>query len=105
MTVGKIYYSSWGYEQTNIDFYKVIEVSKTGKTITLQRIGSQIIDVNGYDSYDVIPNETKVIDAPLRNRRLITGKYGTYVNVSKRNDYQILAFEWDGKPKTKTSYY
>ena len=56
MTVGKIFYSSWGYEQTNIDFYKVVEVSKSGKTITLQQIGSQVVEVNGYCSEDVIPN-------------------------------------------------
>lgn len=106
MTTGKIFYSSWGYEQTNIDFYKVIEVSKSGKTITLQKIGSQVVEVNGYCSEDVIPNENIIIDAPLKNRRLIVGRYGdTYVNVSKRSDYKVYAYEWDGRPRTQTSYY
>ena len=106
MTVGKIFYSSWGYEQTNIDFYKVVEVSKSGKTITLQKIGSQVVEVNGYCSERVIPNESKTEGAPLTNRRLIVGRYGdVMVNVSNRTDYRVLAFEWDGTPRTQTSYY
>ena len=50
MTIGKIFYSSWGYEQTNIDFYEVVEVSKSGKSLTLQQIGSKIVEVNGWCS-------------------------------------------------------
>ena len=34
--VGDIFYNSWGYEQTNIDFYQVIKTTK--KTITLKGI-------------------------------------------------------------------
>lgn len=32
--VGDIFYSSWGYDQTNVDYFAVTEVSKTGKTAT-----------------------------------------------------------------------
>ena len=34
--VGAVLYSSWGYEQTNIDFYQILEVK--GITLTLQPI-------------------------------------------------------------------
>ncbi len=106
MTLGKIFYSSYGYEQTNIDFYKVIEVSKSGKTITLQKIGSEVVEVNGYCSEEVIPNPKKEIGEPLTNRRLIECGYGGIsVNVSKRSDYKIYAHEWNGQPITQTSYY
>lgn len=37
--VGQIYYDSWGWEQTNIDFYQVIE--SKGKSVKIQRIASQ----------------------------------------------------------------
>lgn len=34
--VGDIFYNSWGYDQTNIDWYQVLEVKK--KTILIKRI-------------------------------------------------------------------
>jgi len=106
MTIGKIFFSSWGYEQTNIDFYKVIEVSKSGKTFTLQKIGSQVISNVGYCSDMVIPNEDKIMDEPLYNRRVLdTGYNKPVVNVSKRKDYRLYAYEWDGQPLLMTSYY
>lgn len=35
--VGEVYYDSWGYEQTNIDFYLITEVKE--KSVMIQRIG------------------------------------------------------------------
>jgi hypothetical protein len=34
---GDIFYTSWGYDQTNYDYIVVLEVSKTGKTVKCQR--------------------------------------------------------------------
>jgi hypothetical protein len=36
VTVGDFFVSSWGYDQTNIDFYRVIAVSASGKTVKVQ---------------------------------------------------------------------
>ena len=36
LKVGDILYSSWGYDQTNIDFYEVVE-TKGKKTVVLRR--------------------------------------------------------------------
>lgn len=33
---GDIFYTSWGYDQTNYDFLVILEVSKTGKTAKCQ---------------------------------------------------------------------
>lgn len=43
---GDIFYNSWGYEQTNIDFYQV--VSTTAKTITLRKIKGITEDYNAH---------------------------------------------------------
>ena len=37
--MGDIMYSSWGYDQTNVDFYKVVRVTKA--SAWLQPIGSK----------------------------------------------------------------
>ena len=39
---GDIFYTSWGYEQTNIDFYQVISAS--GKSVKVRRIEGKITD-------------------------------------------------------------
>lgn len=39
--VGDIIQSSWGWEQTNVDFYEVIAVAP--KTVTLQEIGAKTV--------------------------------------------------------------
>ena len=40
--VGAIWCTSWGYDQTNVEFWKVVKETKA--TITLRRIGSEVID-------------------------------------------------------------
>lgn len=37
---GQIFYESWGYDQTNIDYLVVDEVSKSGKTVICQMMTS-----------------------------------------------------------------
>lgn len=37
---GDIFYSSWGYSMTLVDYIKIVEVSKSGKTVVCMRIGS-----------------------------------------------------------------
>lgn len=41
-TEGMIIYNSWGFEQTNIDFYKIVKVKN--KTLTLRKISSRPAD-------------------------------------------------------------
>lgn len=46
---GNYFYTSWGYDQTNIDYLVIIEVSKSGKSATCKmvspiNVGSQGIE-------------------------------------------------------------
>ena len=72
---GDVLYTSWGYEQTNIDYFKVL--SLVGKSsIELVEIGKENIgDTNG----TCIPNPDKIVGKPIRKR---LNKYG--VNISPR---------------------
>lgn len=38
---GDIYYSSWGYDQTNIDYFQVVK--RTPGTVTIRSIGAELI--------------------------------------------------------------
>lgn len=52
--VGEIYVNSWGFDQTNVDYYQVVAVK--GKTATLQAICSQTVEgTEGFMSCQVRP--------------------------------------------------
>ena len=53
VTVGDYFTASWGYDQTNIDYYEAVAVSKTGR-VKLQRIEQRIIS-RGCPNDEVVP--------------------------------------------------
>lgn len=61
--VGQIYYDSWGYDQTNIDFYQIIEVKN--KSVVIRRIeGEQVPNTEGFMSAMVRPVKDHFIGEP-----------------------------------------
>jgi hypothetical protein len=65
--VGNIIYNSWGYEQTNIDFFQVVEAKP--KSIKIQRICRQFVENQpaGYSSMSafVMPAKNEFIGEPI----------------------------------------
>ncbi|MGI6234408.1 MAG: hypothetical protein ACOYI6_04035 [Christensenellales bacterium] len=64
--VGDLFYVSWGYEQTNVDFWQVVEL-KGKQTAIIRQIYSELVEATGYMTGTVRP----VRDA-WRNERLYT---------------------------------
>lgn len=78
MNVGDVLSTSWGYEQTNVEFYQVIERNKkTG--ITIQEISSKKIDDTSWCSANVKPIKDSFIGEPLKKR---IGSYGVKIHSS-----------------------
>lgn len=44
--VGEILYDSWGYEQTNIDFFQIVEVGK--KSVKIRKIAQKLVREAGW---------------------------------------------------------
>ncbi|EEW8141382.1 hypothetical protein FSF79_025435 [Escherichia coli] len=42
VSVGDVFVSSWGYEQTNVNFYQVISVHGK-KTVTVQEVRASVL--------------------------------------------------------------
>ena len=92
--VGDIYYCSWGYDQTNIDFYEI--VAKKGVNIEIRKI-------------------SKILDRSERGADYVCAKKGSYVGeevIKKRfngsgnitmNSFSS-AYLWSGTPKYETAY-
>ena len=84
--VGDIFYTSWGYDQTNVNFYEVAEV--TAKCFRVREIGSKVIYKEGYSSMSdhVIPDPTRrlsYVDAAQRIEEL------SLVRINARGNFSL----------------
>lgn len=90
LEVGDFLVSTWGYEQTNVDFYKVTKL--VGKTmVELQRVGAEVDrrEGNGMSGYKV-PTTNPYRGADPIRKVAANGKV-------KITSY-ASAYVWDGKP-------
>lgn len=83
---GDMFYSSWGYDQTNIDFYVVVKkTSATG--VVLQQVGCDVVKTVDWCSYNVKINKNKPIGLPFRKK--LSGNsvhLKSYITASKFED-------------------
>jgi len=65
--IGDVFNSHWGYDQTNIEFYKIVEISKTGKTAKVVQIGAESIgdkrEIIRNMSDNAVPDPNNIIDS------------------------------------------
>lgn len=92
LIVGSILYTSWGYDQTNVDFFQVIEAK--GHFVIVRQICAERVDGSmGHDSCKLMPIKDQFSDRsePLRRK------------VSAGNNIRISSCEtgylWDGKAR------
>lgn len=99
--VGDILYSSWGYDQTNIEFFKVVKVSEF--SVWIQQVGSKIVEVTGWAHENVVPTDSS--DYQVRNwdnKEDEFGNINTFITKTYPvNRHKIKHFDW----KDEESYY
>ncbi len=102
LQVGDIVYTSWGWEQTNIDFYQVVET--VGKsTVKLRALCCEDVGNNQghFMSATKIPVKDKFWGSEILTKRVSPmGENGFYITISSCE----TAFAWDGKPKNYSWY-
>jgi hypothetical protein len=96
--VGDIFQSSWGYECTNVDFYKVVKKSKT--MVTLRKLKS-LTRPDGEQAMAGFSTPTDEFDSD----DLIRRKVFAYSDepIVKIESY-AYARQWNGKPSRTTWY-
>jgi hypothetical protein len=91
---GDVMYSSWGYNQTNITFYRVTRATAT--TVMLERLRNRLVE--RMDVMDLVaPSDESNGDVGRRKVKRYDDE--DYVEI---NSYKC-AFPWDGRPKAKTA--
>jgi hypothetical protein len=91
--VGDIFNTSWGYDQTNVDFYEVVAIK--GKTVLVREVAKDGAGeaAAGYDLVTPMPGHyvgpaIRVLPRPGGNFKV------------ERN----YAHKWDGKPQHQTAW-
>lgn len=113
--VGDFFVESWGYDQTNITFYKVVGL--TAKSVKVQEWTQKVSEGEG--TYDmVVPGdkprqnshwsmnedgETTFIteDTPVKTKRLLYR--GSAVPYIKTRDWGSWGHLWSGEPQYQTN--
>lgn len=89
MENSNILVSTWGYEQTNVTFYRIIK--RTAKTVVLQKLRSKV-RYTQY-GYEAVPTEEYAREKPIRRKAI---PYGS--GVAAEIEYYEFASPWDGRP-------
>lgn len=87
LKIGDILYSSWGYDQTNIDFYEVVKVM--GKNVVIRKLAQQQ-GTTGFMCGTCRPVAGRFVGEPMTKR------------VMEDNTIKIAsahAWLWDGQTK------
>lgn len=96
---GAIFSHSWGYDQTNYDFYQVVKRMKS--SVIVRQINSQAIQKDGYQmTSTVVPMKDNFQNEAPMTKRL---KLSYDQTPCLRMEYGYCKL-WDGQPKHATHY-
>ena len=117
--VGDILHHSWGYDQTNCDFYQIVEVKKA--SVVLRKIGTK--SVPGSESF-MSDSRLPEKDAFIEKEHHALSKYGDNITPDKPTIFKKVSFSvnedgslryfipvpygwcdlWEGKPESCSWY-
>ena len=87
--VNDIYFSIAGYNMTLVEFFQVVGVTKTGKSVKVKRIVPEIVDGNVMVG-TVTAKKDNFVNGEILTRRLNDGSF-VVSNYSS-------AYKWSGEP-------
>lgn len=107
LELGDILYSSWGYNQTNIDFYQVTKL--IGKSmVEIRRLNTESSDEISFmtalktpikDNFEENPHLSKTL-----RRKVSKFNYRDEVIEYVRYEINVRCIKWDGEPKRYSWY-
>ena len=103
--VGDVLVSTWGYDQTNVDFWRVVGLTPSGKSARIVPAGSRVVEqFTGGES--VVPGalvwEQDDVTTSLVRWYDCRGEREWCVGVPR--GYKNTARPWDGRPVHQTAW-
>lgn len=98
--VGAIFVHSWGYDQTNTDFYEVI--ARTAKSVKIRRI-AKTSEYLGSGQDSVVPKPGSNPEGEVLTKFVKYWDWNGRKAVLRINDYTACAQLWDGTPERETA--
>lgn len=95
LVVGQVLRSSWGYDQTNIDWYQVTKLIGD-HTVEIRKIKADTVE-KGWLTGDCLPREDDFSGEPMRKR-------ANHNNSVKVRDWGVWAYPWDGRAERWSAY-
>ena len=95
--IGDIFYNSWGYDQTNIDFFQVVSV--TAKTVSIREIRGNITEYNAHNMTGHTEAKKDCFCGETIRKTPFFSHGSWYLNM----EFGVCS-PWDGKPKNFSCY-
>lgn len=131
--VGDFFVDSWGYDQTNVDFYRVVGMTPSGKSVRVQKWSMADTSEGGIHDSVVATEEggpvmvpamkegfseedywaadfwekqemTEKVPSPVETKRLQSYGSGASTRYYFRTSSFSSASQWDGRPKYQTGH-
>lgn len=102
--VGDVLYGSWGYDQTNIDYFQITGATK--KSVTLKQICGDVEEYTSWASANVSAVKDSFLEGGKEYKKIPQCYLGSddspqwYIN----SPIYGTLYPWDGKPKYKSWY-
>jgi len=96
--VGDLFYDSWGYNQTQVDFYEVVGLTPSGKSVRVQSIRHENLSDPRGPNVQVKPLKGTTY-GPVETKRLKDVSWGSEVKYAFRVNSYSNAYkgDWDGQ--------
>ena len=104
--VGDILVSSWGYDQTNVDFWRVVGLTASGKSVRIVPAGQRVVSYSK-GSESVVPGDPRdhrQDDATTSLVRWYDFRDGREWCVGVPVGHRNTARLWDGRPVHQTAW-
>lgn len=98
VNVGDFLVSSWGYDQTNVDFYEV--VAKTKKMVAIREVEKKYVGPRDAPSVKVMPVPGRYTGPALKKKPKAGWRGGVTVRINSYSSAHL----WDGKPQYQTGW-
>lgn len=102
--IGEIFYASWGYDQTNIDFLQVMRLTKSGKSAYCKMMKQKVLRHTSFLSEEIVPDEAHGPEFRMkvdwwRDEPLLIGTYPLVSNgkVAALKFRKGCFSKWNGK--------